>query len=54
MAGAFTAALPLTLMKPMSLAYWRKHWRHMLRPYLRISPCRLEQTRLREEEKEAG
>ena len=36
-----------TLMKPMSFAYWRKHWRHILRPYFRIRPCRFEQTRLR-------
>ena len=34
-------------MKPMSFAYWRKHWRHILRPYFRIRPCRFEQTRLR-------
>lgn len=26
------------LTKPMSLAYSRKHWRHMLRPYLRMRP----------------
>ena len=38
-----------TLMKPMSFAYWRKHWRHILRPYFRIRPCRFEQTRLQKE-----
>ena len=32
-------------MKPMSFAYWRKHWRHILRPYFRISLRRFEQTR---------
>lgn len=43
------AAPALTLMKPMSLAYWRKHCRHMFSPYLRIRPWRLEHTRLRRE-----
>lgn len=35
----------LTLVNPMSFAYTRKHWRHMLSPYLRIKPCWLEHTR---------
>lgn len=35
----------ITLVNPMSLAYTRKHWRHMLSPYLRIKPCWLEHTR---------
>ncbi|KAF0023264.1 hypothetical protein F2P81_023894 [Scophthalmus maximus] len=43
--------LILALTKPMSLAYCLKHWRHMLSPYLRISPCLFEQTRLEEGEK---
>ena len=37
------------LMKPMSFAYWRKHWWHILRPHFRIRPCRFEQTRLQRE-----
>lgn len=41
----------LALTKPMSLAYCLKHWRHMLSPYLRIRPCRFEQTRLEEKHK---
>lgn len=36
-----------TLTKPMSLAYSRKHWRQMFRPYLRIKPQWLAQMRLR-------
>lgn len=47
------AAAGLTLMKPMSLAYWRKHCRHMFSPYLRMRPWRLEHTRLRGEQREA-
>ena len=35
-----------TLTKPMSLAYSRKHWRQMFRPYLRIKPQWLAQMRL--------
>jgi len=34
--------------KPMSLAYSRKHWRHMSSAYLRIRPFWLEHTRLRD------
>ena len=47
-ANLLTAKWQLTLMKPMSLAYSRKHCRQMLRPYLRISPHWLEQTRLQQ------
>ena len=36
-----------TLTKPMSLAYSRKHWRQMFRPYLRIKPQWFAQMRLR-------
>merc|ERR1711979_180466 len=36
-------------LKPMSLAYSRKHWRHMSSLYLRIMPCRLEQARQQRE-----
>ena len=32
---------PRALMKPMSAALSRKHWRHMLSSYLRIRPCPL-------------
>ena len=39
----------LTFWKPMSLAYCRKHWRHMFMPYFRINPCLFEQTRLEQE-----
>ena len=35
-----------TLMKPISAAFSRKHWRQMFRPYLRIIPWLLLQTRL--------
>ena len=35
-----------TVMKPISLDFSRKHWRQTLRPYLRIRPPWLEQTRL--------
>ncbi len=37
---------PRTLMKPMSLARSRKHWRQMSRPYLRMRPQWLAHTRL--------
>ena len=40
-----------TLVKPMSLAYSRKHWRQTFSPYFRISPHWLEQTRLRKSAK---
>ena len=43
--GGRAAARALT--KPMSLAYSRKHWRHMSSAYLRIRPFWLPQTRLR-------
>ena len=36
----------LTLMKPMSWLFSRKHWRQMLSPYLRIRPAGCVQTRL--------
>lgn len=35
-----------TLMKPMFLAYSRKHWRQVLRSYLRMMPLLLPHTRL--------
>lgn len=36
-------------MNPMSLAYWRKHWRQMLSPYLRMmAPWLLHTRHLRE------
>jgi hypothetical protein len=38
---------PRAFTKPMSLAYSRKHWRHMSSAYLRMSPFWLEHTRLR-------
>ena len=37
---------PRTLMKPMSLARSRKHWRQIMRPYLRMMPQWLAHTRL--------
>ncbi len=36
-----------TLMKPMSAAFSRKHWRQMFSPYLRMIPWLLLHTRLR-------
>ena len=41
-------AIMFTFMKPMSLAYSRKHCRHTFRPYFRMSPHWLLHTRLQQ------
>lgn len=46
LASHLSVSVCRTFLKPMSLAYSRKHRRQMLRWYLRISPCVLLHTRL--------
>lgn len=48
-----TLAVELTFLKPISLAYSRKHCRQMFRPYFRIIPWLLEQARLKRTETES-